>query len=92
MAKTAVVYVRIEPEIKERAESILFELGIPASNAIKIFYKQIILHRGLPFDVKIPDQRMGDAGDLSDAVRDAELEKRDAELEKRDAETEQSQN
>ena len=52
--KTANLYARIEPEVKEQAESILSTLGIPASNAINMFYKQIILNRGLPFDVKIP--------------------------------------
>lgn len=54
MAKTANLYARIEPELKEQAESILTELGIPASNAITMFYKQIILQRGLPFEVKLP--------------------------------------
>ena len=56
MAKTANLYARIEPEVKEQAELILDALGIPASNAINMFYKQIILHRGLPFEVKIPNR------------------------------------
>lgn len=55
MAKSANLYARIEPEIKEQAENILSELGISASNAITLFYKQIILHRGLPFEVKLPE-------------------------------------
>ena len=54
MSKSASVYARIEPEVKEQAEQILTTLGIPASNAITIFYKQIILHNGLPFDVAFP--------------------------------------
>lgn len=49
MAKSANLYARIEPEVKEQAEAILNALGIPASNAITIFYKQIIIHNGLPF-------------------------------------------
>ena len=49
--KSANLYARIEPEVKEQAESILSALGIPASDAINVFYKQIILQRGLPFDV-----------------------------------------
>lgn len=44
-AKTLNLYVRIELEVKEEAESILAALGIPASNAINMFYKQIILNR-----------------------------------------------
>ncbi|MBR1471914.1 MAG: type II toxin-antitoxin system RelB/DinJ family antitoxin [Lachnospiraceae bacterium] len=75
MAKTANLYARIEPEVKEQAERILSALGIPASNAINMFYKQIILHRGLPFEVKMPASGLVNASVLSDAEMDAELEK-----------------
>ena len=75
MAKTANLYARIEPDVKEQAEGILSALGSPASNAINMFYKQIILHRGLPFEVKMPASRLVDASMLSDAEMDAELEK-----------------
>lgn len=75
MAKTANIYVRIEPDVKEKAESILSTLGIPASNAINMFYKQIILQNGLPFDVKISTPKPVDAGLLSDTQINAELEK-----------------
>ena len=54
MAKIANLYARIEPNVKEQAESILDSLGIPASNAINMFYKQIILQKGIPFDLKLP--------------------------------------
>lgn len=75
MAKTANLYARIESDVKEQAESILSTLGIPASNAINMFYKQIILQRGLPFEVKIPVDRPIDASLLSDEQMDAELKK-----------------
>lgn len=75
MTKTANLYARIEPDVKEQAEGILSALGIPASNAINMFYKQIILQRGLPFEVKIPASKLVDASVLSDAEMDAELEK-----------------
>ena len=74
-AKSANLYARIEPEVKEQAESILSALGIPASNAINMFYKQIILQRGLPFDVKIPSSRPVDMSSLSETELSAELEK-----------------
>ena len=54
MAKTANLYARIEPDVKEQAEGILTALGIPVSNAINMFYKQIILQRGIPFEMKLP--------------------------------------
>ena len=75
MAKTANLYARIEPELKEQAEDILLTLGIPASNAITMFYKQIVLQRGLPFDVKLPANAPVDVSKLTETELDAELEK-----------------
>lgn len=74
-AKSANLYVRIEPDVKKQAESILSALGIPASNAINMFYKQVILNRGLPFEVKIPTARPTNVSELSEAELNAELEK-----------------
>lgn len=75
MAKTANLYARIEPEIKEQAESILSALGIPVSNAINMFYKQIILQRGLPFDVKLPKYEFPDITSMTAEQLHTELEK-----------------
>lgn len=55
MGKTANVYVRLDPQVKEQSEMILDKLGIPMSNAITLFLRQVILQRGLPFDVKLPE-------------------------------------
>ena len=74
-AKSANLYARIEPDVKEQAESILSTLGIPASNAINMFYKQIILQRGLPFEVKISSAKPVDMSALSEEEMNAELEK-----------------
>jgi DNA-damage-inducible protein J len=74
-AKSANLYARIEPEVKERAEDILAALGIPISNAINMFYKQIILQRGLPFDVKLPSLRQVGLNEMSEAELNEELEK-----------------
>lgn len=75
MAKSANLYARIEPDVKEQAESILAALGISASNAITMFYKQIILQRGMPFEVKLPAVLPLDASTLTDEQMNAELEK-----------------
>ncbi len=48
--------IQIKTEIKEKAEAILQELGIPLASAYEIFYRQIIAHRGLPFEVRIPNE------------------------------------
>ena len=81
MAKSANLYARIEPDLKEQAETILAALGIPASNAITMFYKQIILQKGLPFEVKLPSARPLDITALDEEELDAELEKGFADIE-----------
>ena len=53
--KTATVLARIDPEVKAQAEEILDELGIPASLAINMLYKQIVLTRSIPFRLGIPE-------------------------------------
>lgn len=80
MAKTANLYARIEPDVKEEAENILSALGIPVSNAINMFYKQIILQRGIPFDVKLPSAQMLTLAEMTDEQLSAELEKGYADL------------
>ncbi|RJQ51563.1 MAG: type II toxin-antitoxin system RelB/DinJ family antitoxin [Desulfobacteraceae bacterium] len=54
MPKTAMTHVRLTPEVKEEAEKILKELGISISAANEMFYRQIIAHKGLPFEPRIP--------------------------------------
>ena len=49
------VRARVEPELKRQAEQIFSELGLTATEAITLFYRQVTLHRGLPFDVRIPN-------------------------------------
>ena len=73
--KSANLYARIEPDVKEKAESILSTLGIPASSAINMFYKQIILQRGLPSEMKLPSSRPADIHTLSEAEFTDKLEK-----------------
>ncbi len=74
-SKTANLYARIEPELKEEAESILTALGIPASNAITMFYKQIVLHKGLPFVVTLSVPEPMNISSLGPREFDEELAK-----------------
>ena len=80
MTKTTSVLARVEPDLKEQAEYILGELGIPMSNAISLYLKQIVLQRGIPFDIKLPKAPPLSFGSLSERDIDAELEKGFADL------------
>jgi len=55
MSKTATVRARIEPRLKKEAEHVLEDLGLSATQAINLFYRQVTLRKGLPFDVVIPN-------------------------------------
>ena len=75
MAKTASVYARVEPEIKEQAEKVLELLGIPMSNAVSMFLRQVVLQRGLPFEMKLPEGSPVAWDAISQEERDAVLQK-----------------
>lgn len=55
MSKTTTVRARIEPRLKKEAEHVLGNLGLSATQAITLFYRQVTLRKGLPFDVVIPN-------------------------------------
>ena len=75
MGRTSNIFARVEPEIKEQAEQVLDELGIPMSNAVGMFLRQVVMQRGLPFDVKLPQGKPLAYEALTKAQFDAEIEK-----------------
>ena len=55
MAKSAMIRARVEPDLKQKAEEVFSALGLSATEAITLFYQQVTLQSGLPFEVKIPN-------------------------------------
>ena len=53
--KTVTVRAMIDPKKKERVSKILSRLGINHSEAINIYYSLIEEYKGLPFELKLPD-------------------------------------
>ncbi len=80
MARTSSVFARVEPEIKEQAEKVLDQLGIPMSSAIGLFLRQVVLQRGIPFDMRLPQRKPFSIGVLSQEEFNAEIEKGLADL------------
>ena len=70
MSKTATVRARLEPELKERVETIFHRLGLNATQAITMFYKQVELREGLPFDIAIPNAATKRTFSSTDAGRE----------------------
>jgi DNA-damage-inducible protein J len=54
--KTATARARVTPQVKKKAEHILHGLGLSVSGAFELFYRQVILNNGLPFDVRLPNE------------------------------------
>jgi DNA-damage-inducible protein J len=56
MTKSAMIRARVEPELKKEAEDVLAEVGLSPTEAIRLFYRQISLRHGLPFEVRVPNK------------------------------------
>ena len=67
MNKTSTVRARIEPDLKDRAEKVFRKLGLTSTQAITLFYKQVELRNGLPFEVVIPNKTTLRTFDETDA-------------------------
>ena len=69
MHKAATINTRIEPKLKTQAEAILHKVGLTSAEAVRLFYMQICLQKGLPFTVQIPNKA------TIKAMRDADKRK-----------------
>jgi len=56
MTKSAMIRARVDPILKEEVEAVFDALGLSTTQAITLFYRQVKLHRGLPFDVRVPNE------------------------------------
>ena len=52
--KSANVTARVQPEIKQKAEAILADIGLPVSVLIDTLYRQIIMTGGVPYSLTVP--------------------------------------
>jgi DNA-damage-inducible protein J len=75
MARTSNIFARVEPSVKEQAEEVLEQLGIPMSNAVGMFLRQIVLQRGIPFEMKLPANAPIAFGALTKEQFDTEINK-----------------
>ena len=56
MPKTDMIRARVEPALKQEVENIFEELGLSTTEAISLFYHQVKLWKGLPFEIRIPNK------------------------------------
>lgn len=58
MSLNATVRARIDESLKFDAETILKEIGLTTSQAINIFLKKVVSEHGIPFELKVPNNRL----------------------------------
>lgn len=75
MANTSAIYARIDTNLKKNAEGILSQLGISPSSAIQMLYSQIVLNKGIPFDLRLPSAKPTAIGNMTQTALNAELTK-----------------
>ena len=74
MSKTSNVFARVEPRTKEQAEAILSSLGLSMSNAVDLFLKQVVIQKGIPFEIKLEPKFPPCIDDLTKEEMDALLQ------------------
>lgn len=55
MSKTEMINTRLEPRLKKASEAIFAQLGLSTSEAITAFLSQVVLHKGIPFPLRLPN-------------------------------------
>ena len=53
--------VRIDPDIKNKAAEYLKKMGLTTSEATRLFLHSVVLHKGLPFDLRLPNEKTATA-------------------------------
>ena len=76
MGKTAYITARIEPKLKAQAGRVLAKVGVSTTDAITMFMRQVVLHEGLPFEVRVPNAESRRAiEEMDDPAKRAKLKR-----------------
>ena len=75
MAKTDILHIRVEPNVKQKAEKTLKELGLSITDAINVFLNQVILQEGIPFEIKKPKFNQTTIQAMEDVINNKNLSK-----------------
>ena len=82
MSKTVQINAKIDCETKEKAVNVLHSLGMTTSQAISLFFRQIIFTKSIPFELKLPNKETVETFKKTDAGKDLHSVSSVKELEK----------
>lgn len=69
------MHIRVKPNVKQKAEETLNDLGLSISEAINVFLNQIILYDGIPFEIRKPKINMETLKAIEDTKEGKNLSK-----------------
>lgn len=75
MAETKTLNLRVDADLKHQAETIFSDLGIPTSTAINMFLRSVVRYGGIPFDLRISDNKLETLKAIDDVNRHRNLSK-----------------
>lgn len=76
MARNKVIAVRLDAELKDEVGEIFLDLGLTTSQATVLFYKQVLLHKGMPFELRLPSDTVRES--LAEAMAEERRNRGDA--------------
>lgn len=56
-ARTCILHVRIDEDIKEQATKALNAMGLSVSDVVRIFLKRVVADQAFPLELKVPNAR-----------------------------------
>lgn len=69
MARTSMLHVWIDDDIKEQATETLNAMGLSVSDAVRLFLKRVVADQAFPFELKVPNATtraaMAEADDIA---------------------------
>lgn len=72
MKQSATVHARLDRDTKERSESVLKEIGMSPTEAVRLLYRQIALRGEFPVELRVPNSLTAKTLDMSDRDEDIE--------------------
>ena len=75
MPKTDTLHIRVQPNVKQKAEKTLNDLGLSITEAVNVFLNQVILNDGIPFEIRKPKYNKETIQAMEDTKNDKNLSK-----------------
>ncbi|CAN7429350.1 type II toxin-antitoxin system RelB/DinJ family antitoxin [Phyllobacterium sp. LjRoot231] len=55
-AKTKMIHVRVDDDIRDEASSVLESFGLSVSDAIRMFLHRVVASQSFPLELKVPNE------------------------------------